>query len=199
MVTTLDKNTALVVIDLQNGIAQFPVAHPITDIIANSAKLIEAFHKAGLPVVAVNVDPTKSKAFALRIEQKNPAMPQLPKEWFQIVKELGTTGEDIYVTKTTWGAFGSTNLHQKLQQLGVTGIVLCGVATSIGVDTTAREANALLYNVTFISDAMTDMHMDAHEHSFNRIFPRLGEIGNTEEILKLLGNNIVVGTKSENI
>lgn len=187
MVTALDKKTALVLIDLQNGIVQLPLAHPAKDILANATKLVEAFHKAGLPVVAVNVNPNNSKAFAVR-KEGGPAGggQQLPDEFMHIVKELGTTPDDIYVTKTTWGAFGSTDLDEKLKALGVTGIVIGGIATSIGVEGTAREANAKLYNLTFVSDMMTDMHAEAHEHSFKYIFPRLGEIGTTEEILKFL-------------
>jgi nicotinamidase-related amidase len=127
MVTALDQHTALVIIDLQNGIVQFPVIDPIKDIIANATKLVEAFHKAGQPVVAVNVNPAISKAFATRKEPANGGMPPFNEDWLKIIDELGTTPEDIYVTKTTWGAFGSTDLHAELQKLGVTNIVLCGV------------------------------------------------------------------------
>jgi nicotinamidase-related amidase len=186
MITALDKNTALVLIDLQNGIVQFPVVHPIKDIIANAATLVEAFHNAGLPVVAVNVDPRNSKAFGVRKEPANFSMPPIQDEFVQIVKELGANPDDIYVTKTAWGAFGTTDLDEKLKALGVTGIVLGGVSTSIGVDTTAREANAKAYNVTFVSDAMTDTSAEAHEYSLKTIFPRIGEIDTTENILKFL-------------
>lgn len=186
MITALDKKTALVLIDLQNGIVQMPTVHPIKDVIANAARLVKAFHKAGLPVVAVNVDPRNSKAFAVRKEPANFNMPPITDEFIAIVKELGTGPDDIYVTKTTWGAFGSTDLDDKLKALGVTGIVLGGVSTSIGVDTTAREANAKVYNVTIVSDMITDTSAEAHEHSFTRIFPRLAEIGTTEDILKFL-------------
>ncbi len=186
MVTALDKNTALVLIDLQNGIVNFPVVHPIKDIIANAAKLVEAFHKAGLPVVAVNVDPRNSKAFSTRKEPANFSMPPIQDEWIEIIKELGVNADDIHVTKTAWGAFGTTDLDEKLKALGVTGIVLGGVSTSIGVDTTAREANAEAYNVTFVSDVMTDTSAEAHEYSLKHIFPRIGETGTTEDVLKFL-------------
>lgn len=184
MITTLDKNTALVLIDLQKGIAQYPTVHPMKDVIANAAKLVEAFHKAGLPVVAVNADPRKFKA--VRKEASNPGMPAIQDEWLEIVDELGARPDDIYVTKASWGVFGTTDLDEKLKALGVTGIVLGGVSTSIGVDTTAREANAKGYNITFVTDAMTDTSADAHAHSLKTIFPRIGEIGTTEDVLKLL-------------
>ena len=184
MVTALDKNTALVLIDLQNGIANYPTVHPMKDIIANAAKLVEAFHKAGLPVVAVNADPRKFKQ--VRKEPSNFSMTPIQDEWLEIVAELGTRPDDIYVTKASWGVFGTTDLDEKLKALGVTGIVLGGVSTSIGVEGTARTASALGYNLTFASDAMTDMFADAHENSFKHIFPRMGEIDTTENILKFL-------------
>jgi nicotinamidase-related amidase len=66
--------------------------------------------------------------------------------------------------------------------------VLAGVATSIGVEGTARAASEHRYNVTFARDAMTDIFADAHERSLQYIFPRIGEIGETDEIIaKMIG------------
>jgi nicotinamidase-related amidase len=186
MVTALDKNTALILIDLQKGIAAFPVVHPIEGVIANAAKLTNAFHKAGLPVVIVNVNPSGSKWTIARKEPSNMPAREFKADFFEIVPELKTQDGDIFVTKSTWGTFDSTDLHEQLQAKGVTGIVIGGVSTSIGVEGTARTASALGYNITFASDAMTDMIADAHENSFKHIFPRIGEIDTTQNILKFL-------------
>lgn len=184
MITALDKNTALVLIDLQKGITSRQTAHPIEGVIANAAKLVDAFHNAGLPVVIVNVKPKQNPG--KRTDAKMPPMGTLPDEFFEVVPELKTTKDDIFITKQTWGAFYETSLHEELQKRGVTGIVLGGVATSIGVEGTARGAFERGYNLTFAKDAMTDMLMDAHNHSLNIIFPRIGEVGVTEDVLKLL-------------
>lgn len=184
MITALDEKTALVIIDMQKGIVGYPVAHPIAGVIENIVKLTDAFHKAGQPVVLVNVDPAKFKP-----SRKEPAPSHggsLPADFMEIIPEIKTTDSDIFVTKSTWGAFDSTDLDAQLKKLGVTGIVIGGVATSIGVEGTARTAGALGYNLTFASDAMTDMFADAHNHSFKYIFPRLGEVDTTEDILKFL-------------
>jgi nicotinamidase-related amidase len=90
------------------------------------------------------------------------------------------------VTKRTWGAFTNTGLDEHLKKLGVTQVVIAGVATSIGVESTARYAYELGFNVTLAIDAMTDMNADAHANSIARIFPRLGETGTTREIIELL-------------
>jgi nicotinamidase-related amidase len=90
------------------------------------------------------------------------------------------------VTKRTWGAFTNTDLQAYLQQQGVTQVVLLGVATSIGVESTARFAHELGLNLTLVVDAMTDMNLDAHNNTLARIFPRIGETGTTQEVLDLL-------------
>ena len=110
----------------------------------------------------------------------------LPPDWADLIPELNTQPGDYKVTKLTWGAFANTDLDALLKEIGVTQVVLAGVASSIGVETTAREAYALGFNVTIATDAITDRDAGAHENSLTRIFPRLGETGTTQEIIGLL-------------
>lgn len=185
MVTSIDKKTALVLIDLQKGIVQFPVVNPINQILENAAALVSAFRKADLPIVVVNVDPTKSLLNNLRTEA-NARFTSFPDEWFEIAPEIETTENDIFITKNAWNAFTNPNLDAELKKRDITGIVLAGISTSIGVEGTARAASEHGYNITFAEDAMTDTNADAHEHSLKRIFPRLGEVDDTDKIIKAL-------------
>ena len=193
MITTLDKNTALVVIDLQDGIVKMNTAVPGPVIVKQSARLVEAFRRAGLPIVIVNVVPFGAPSGKVRTQA-----PGLPKDeaaqkqaraameaagFFTIVPELGSRPEDIYITKKTWNAFYDTELEERLKELGVTNIVLCGISTSIGVEGTARAAFERGFNVSFAEDAMTDMLAAAHENSLRVIFPRLGEVGTTDAVI----------------
>lgn len=180
-VTTLDPRTALIIIDLQKGIVGLALADGIETIIDNSRQLADAFRRKGLPVVLVNVDGGAPG----RAEQSRPPR-DLPADWAEIVPELGAQPEDIRVTKRTWGAFASSDLEEKLKALGVTQVVITGVATSIGVESTARQAYEAGFNVTLAIDAMTDLQPDAHRASIAYIFPRLGETGMTQEIIDLL-------------
>jgi len=179
--TTLDPNTALVVIDLQQGIVALPTAHPAHEVVARSAMLIDAFRQRGLPVVLVNV----GGGAPGRADQSR-AAGYYPANFMQLVPELRPQPTDHLVTKRTWGAFTHTDLEAWLREQGVTQIVLAGIATSIGVESTARCAHELGFNVTLAIDAMTDMSLDAHTNSVTRIFPRLGETGTTQDILDLL-------------
>jgi nicotinamidase-related amidase len=90
------------------------------------------------------------------------------------------------VTKRTWGAFTNTDLEVHLKRLGVTEVVVIGVATSAGVESTARHAHELGFNVALAVDAMTDMSEEAHINSVVRIFPRLGETATTQEMIAVL-------------
>lgn len=181
-VTALDPKTALVIVDLQKGIASIAPADVLGDVVRNSRKLVDAFRAEGLPVVFVNVDGGAPG----RTEQSRPPR-DLPADWAEILPEIDYRPDDILVTKKTWGAFASTDIEQKLKALGVTQVVLTGVATSIGVESTARQAFEAGFNVTLAVDAMADLRPEAHDASIANIFPKLGETGTTDEIVALLG------------
>ncbi len=185
--TTLDPRTALVVIDLQQGIAGLPAAASLAQpVIANAARLADAFRAAGLPVVLVNV----TGGAPGRTERRRSSAPR-PDNWTEIVPELRREAEGtLVVTKQTWGAFHRTDLDTLLREAGVTQIVLAGIATSMGVESTARSAHEHGYNVTVATDAVADMDPVSHEHTIARVFPKLGETGATDEILHLLAATV---------
>jgi len=179
--TKLDPNTALIVIDLQQGIVTLPLVHPIAEVVACTQALLDAFRKYELPVVLVNV----TGAAPGRTERP-PRFGTLPDGFSDLIPELNQQPTDIVVTKRSWGAFANTELDALLRARGVTQVVLAGVATATGVESTARQAYELGFNVTLALDAMTDSRSEAHEYSVANVFPRLGETGSTREIITLL-------------
>ncbi|MBV8244498.1 MAG: hydrolase [Candidatus Eremiobacteraeota bacterium] len=184
-VTALDRNVALVVIDIQKGIVRRQLAHPVDDVVQNVVRLVESFRAKERPVALVHVGWSKGGGDALHARtEPQPAAGPLPEDFFEYVDALRADPErDILIHKRQWGAFYGTDLDLQLRRRGVTNIVLCGIATSIGVESTARDAWERGYNLTFVSDAMTDMNADAHERALRIIFPRIGEIGTTQEVL----------------
>lgn len=177
-ITTLDPTTALVIVDLQQGIISYPTAHPTEGVVENAATLADVFRRHGLPVVLVNVDgvaPGRTEATRNRAP--------LPPNWTEFAPVLNRQPQDTVITKRTWCAFTGTGLDAHLKALGVTQVVLTGIATSVGVESTARTAYALGYNVTLATDAMTDLVREAHDNSIARIFPKLGETGTTQAII----------------
>ena len=183
-VTALDPKTALIVVDLQKGIVSRPLVDPMDGVVKNAGALAEAFRGHGLPVVLVNV------AGGARGRTEQPRVHrELPAGWTDLIPELKRRPQDHVVTKYTPGAFTNTDLEAHLKALGVTQVVVVGVATSNGVEVTARQAFELGFNVTLATDAMTDMRDGAHAYSITQVFPRIGETGATREIIDLLGKS----------
>jgi nicotinamidase-related amidase len=181
--TTLEKTPALVVIDLQQGIAAAAgqAAQGFAEVVAHSAQLARAFRARQLPVVLVNVAgraPGRTDAGAPKLN--------LPPGWTDLLPELEPHPSDYRVTKERVGAFIGTPLDEVLRGKGVTQVILTGVATSAGVESTARSAHDLGYHVVLVADAMTDLRPEAHRHSIEMVFPRLGEVTSTPEVLAKL-------------
>jgi nicotinamidase-related amidase len=187
-VTTLDPKSALVVIDIQKGILARPAVHPVQAVVANVVKLVDAFRARKLPVVLVRVGWSADMADAIKTRvEVAPPITSVPAGFSDYAEALhADPARDIFVLKHQWGAFYGTDLELQLRRRGVTNIVLCGIATSIGVESTARNAFERAYNLTFAADAMTDVNLEAHERALSIIFPRIGEVGSTDEIVAKL-------------
>lgn len=179
--TVLDPRPALVVVDLQKGVFALLPSDKAGAVAKQAALLTKAFRKRGLPVVLVTV----AGSAPGRTEQARRAL-NLSEGWKDLIPELDQQPNDHLVVKHTWGAFIGTDLYQYLKNLNVTQVVIIGVSTSIGVESTARQAYEHGFNVMLVTDAMTDPNADAHANSVTRIFPRLGETGTTQEIIQLL-------------
>jgi nicotinamidase-related amidase len=179
--TKLDTIPALIVIDLQKGILCLPAVHSLAEIIGRVAFLARAFRERGLPVALVNVSaPPPGRT---DVGRRNYSFPP---DWTELVPELEQQPGDHLVTKHGWGAFLGTTLDAYLRTRGVTQVIVTGVATSAGVESTARSAYDLGYNVTLVTDAMTDRDADAHRHCVEKIFPRMAETATTDDLLKQL-------------
>ncbi|MFE9611412.1 isochorismatase family cysteine hydrolase [Streptomyces sp. NPDC006012] len=182
-VTAMDPKTALVVVDLQKGIVGLPLAHPAADVLARNAELLTEFRRRGLPVVLVNVagGPAGRNDLGARF-------PTPTDEWTELVPELEATEDDHLVTKHSRSAFTRTGLDAWLRERGVTQVVVTGIATSSGVESTARDAHEQGYHVTVAVDAVTDTDGTAHDHTIAKIYPRIAETGTTKDVLSALAD-----------
>jgi nicotinamidase-related amidase len=181
--TILDTKPALVVIDLQKGTVAAPTVHPAELIVQQSVYLATAFRRHGLPVVLVNVVPGGALG---RIQKDRPSGAAASPDWAELVAELDAQPSDYLVTKQRRSAFHNTSLDAHLRDLSVTQVVLTGISTTSGVESTARAACDHDFNVVLVTDAMTDVDADAHANSIERIFPRLGETATTIEVLEMV-------------
>jgi len=176
--TLIDRSkTALVVIDLQKGIVGRQTAPYASDIVVkNTAALAEAFRKNGMPVFLVRVAPSPDGKDALRPIADAPMQAQTPPpDWTDIVPEVGPKPGDFVITKHQWGAFYGTELDLEFRRRGI--------ATNIGIESTARFAYEYGYNQIFAEDAMSALSLEEHTFTVARIFPRIGLVRKTKEIL----------------
>jgi nicotinamidase-related amidase len=183
---SIDKTkTALVVIDLQKGITGRPTAPYASDaVIKNATTLADAFRKNNMPVFLVRVTPSPDGKDALRPVADITMQWQTPSPDFaDIVPELGPKQNDFVITKHQWGAFYGTELDLELRRRGITTIVLCGISTNIGVESTARFAYEYGYQQIFAEDAMAAMSTEEHTFTITKTFPRIGRVRKTEEIV----------------
>ena len=183
------KRTAVVVIDLQKGIVQVQGApHSTADVVANTARLLEAARGKGAQVVLVHVGGAADGADRVRTPVDAPMQRSTPPaaDWTEFIPELNRQQGDIEILKRQWGAFYGTDLDLQLRRRGLTTIVLCGIATEFGVESTARDAYERGYEILFAEDAMTGRSAESHANAVTRIFPRIGRVRATEEIVAAL-------------
>ena len=180
------KTAALILIDLQRGIASRATEpHSSADVIARAAQLAEAFRKAHAPVVLVNVGYSSDDGDRLKppVDQQPPIAFPLPADFAELMPELGATASDIRITKRQWGAFYGTELDLQLRRRGVRTIVIGGISTNFGVESTARDAWERNYALVFAEDATASFNGAAHVFAFENIFPRLGVRSSTADII----------------
>ena len=177
--------TALVLIDLQQGIVVLPVApRPGAEVVANARRLLERFRSLGSTVVLVRVGFLgENDRLNLPVDAPAPGRPDRG----DLVAEIGPQEGDIVITKRQWGAFYGTELDLQLRRRGIRTIVLGGIATNFGVESTARDAYERGYGQIFAEDAMSSVSAEGHAFTVKLVFPRIGRVRSTNEILRALG------------
>lgn len=184
------KSTALVVIDLQKGIAAAgrPMApHSPEVVVQNASRLADAFRRNGMPVFLVHV--VAEPAERLEVVADDPGWRSnapRPADASEFVPAIGPKEGDITIAKKQWGAFYGTELELQLRRRGMKTIVLCGISTNYGVESTARFAYEFGFQQIFAEDAMTSTTSEMHNAAINIAFKRIGRVRKSEEILEAL-------------
>jgi nicotinamidase-related amidase len=181
------KSTALVLIDLQNGIMGRTTAPYSTgEVMKRSAELAVALRAGGGTIVYVRVDVNDMLHHTADAPGRDPNAPPLPAIASELAPGCGFEPGDVLVTKRSWGAFYGTDLDLQLRRRFIRTVILGGVATNMGVESTARAAYDHGYNLVFAEDAMSGLAAEAHTFAIETIFPRMGRVRSTQEILQAL-------------
>jgi len=182
-------STALIVIDLQKGIVGMPTTPYEGDaVLRRSVQLTAMARQVGALPVLVHVGGTGDGADRLvQSADQPPATAARPPDWSEFVPEIAPQADDVTILKRQWGAFYGTDLDLQLRRRGIDTLILCGIATEFGVESTARDAYERNYRQIFVADAMTGLTRESHENALSRIFPRMGHVRDTAWTLEALG------------
>ena len=181
------RETALVLIDLQQGVMQRQTApHSAADVLSRAARLAKRFREVGSAVVLVNVSFSSTGEDRLSQPTDTPPMAAAPPGWDELSPDLAKTDKDILITKRQWGAFYGTALDLQLRRRGIRTIVIGGIATNFGGESTARDAYERNYALVFVEDAMAGVTAEAHQFAIASIFPRIGRVRSTEDVFAAL-------------
>ncbi len=180
--------TAVVVIDLQKGIVSRPAQpHSAGQVVANAARILAAARKAGAQPILVHVGGAADGRDRVHPLTDAPMQFSPPSEdWMELVPELQRGPGDLVIFKRQWGAFYGTDLDLQLRRRGIHTLILMGIATEYGVESTARDAFERGFEQIFVSDAMSALSAESHSHCLTRIFPRMGRVRDTETVLASL-------------
>lgn len=186
--TLTPKQTALVLIDLEHGIVARDLApYSSADVVKRCAQLAEATRKAGGTVVYVHVLLHETLRAAADRPTTSPGAPPPPPAASELVPEAGyQPGTDILIAKRQWGAFHATSLDQQLRRRGITTVIMGGIATNLGVESTARAAQEHGYSLVFAEDAMSTLSAEMQTFAVKTLFPIMGHVRSTQEILTAL-------------
>jgi nicotinamidase-related amidase len=179
------RTTALVLIDLQKGIASRQLApRSGVEVVARASEFAQRFRSAGALVVLVNVAFAKNFADAIRVPVDNPAPmpPEGPPADFSDLADGLAMPADLRITKHQWGAFFGTDLDVQLRRRGIKTIVIGGIATNMGVESTARQAWERNYEVVAVEDIMTSRSAEMHQFAVSTIFPLISRVSNVANI-----------------
>lgn len=181
------QRTALLVIDLQNLLMGIDAApYPVAEVVKKNRQIAEALRSKGGLVVWVRVD--VNQFIHLPVDQPSPLAGQkLPEHLFEIAPTAGFQDGDLLIAKYHWGAFAGTALEQQLRDRGIDTVVLTGISTNAGVESTLRQGTGLGFPFVTVEDACSGLHADEHHYAFKKIFPRLSRVQVTDEVLNALG------------
>lgn len=140
--------TALLVIDVQNGIITDFQAHAGDQVIARIGNLLSRARAAHAPVIYVQHD-------------GEPGHPLVTgSRGWRIDERIAPLDDDPIIRKRFCNSFHETSLQQTLEQAGISHLIITGCMTEYCVDTACRHATTLGYDVTLVSDGHTTIGND---------------------------------------
>ncbi len=195
--------SCLLVFDLLEGHVRRDAAtrRRFAPVLANAKRLVSAARRAGAMIAYAHADhrPDRGTSKALLRDTDNRLRPLRRAESSRemglltggtretrIARELAPRPGDYLIPKHRWSAFHGTYFDLALRARGADTIVVCGGSTDVGVASTAFAARDLDYNLVIVADACTSPERDNHEQFLRRVFPRMGRVRTTAQVVAML-------------
>ena len=180
-------STALVLVDLQNGnMARELAPYSAQAVLGNCVLLAQEMRLRGGTVIFVRVLMNELQSPPADAPLRAPGAPAPPPDASHFAPEAGVEATDIVVVKRQWGAFYGTELDQLLRRRHIKTLVLGGIVTNIGVESTARAAYDRGYALVFAEDAMSGISAEAHTFACKNTFRIMGRVRTTAELIDAL-------------
>ena len=179
--------TALVLVDLQQGVVRLPV-EPLSgvQVVARACAFATTLRERKVQVILIRSGMSPDHADLLSSATDSKFQVERKEDWAQIMPELGPRANDLVITKRQWGGFYGTDLDLQLRRRHIDTILIGGIATNYGVEATARSAAERGYKLIFVSDVMSSFTSAGHEFAIKQIFPYLGRVRDSAEVIRAL-------------
>ena len=173
------EHTALVVWDAQNGL----VNHSFNkeEFLANTKSLIGTARENGIPVFYTKITPLPAgfespfrvfmsmKRFGVDDPKKLPPFMRPGSPEAEIHAELQPRPEDIVLNKHTYSIFTGTHFEAMMRNRGVETLLFTGIATEMGIDSSARDAVDRSFYTVVVSDCVSSSDKEAHGASLKNL------------------------------
>jgi nicotinamidase-related amidase len=183
----LDAAVALIAVDLQHVTVSMPSASDMSSVVMKATQLAAAFRKHGRLVVLTQADLNDPPTGRTAVSDGH--RPTASAAELELIPELDRAAGDVVISKRGWSAFAGTGLDDLLRERQITQVVLVGLATNYGIESTARHAYDLGYNVIIVSDAINNPNVEGHEHAMTRVLPALAQVIPTDAVIALLASS----------
>ena len=189
MTSTLDLepgSTALIIVDVQKfTLGHDTHPHTAAAIQANNVRLVAECRKRGVAVIFVRIAGQAHMGLKTPVDAPFDGFTFTP-DWQAFHPDLAPLEGETVITKHNWGAFYGTDLDPRLRRNGIRTVLITGIATNFGVESTARQAQEAAYHCILVEDAMGAYSVEDHRFAIERIFPRLGRVRSTDQVIAAL-------------
>ena len=178
------RSCAFIMIDLQVSNEHLPFQpHSFADVVRNANVVAAAVRSSGGLVVHTHV--LLAEMLNLPADKPLPSTPASP-DGAEFAAEAGPTHGDVVVTKRQWGAFYATDLDLQLRRRKIETLLIGGVATELGVESTIRAAYDQGYALVFVEDAISGAARDSSDFFMTKLFPQMGRVRSSVQVASAL-------------